>query len=506
MLISQHKQGDLVALLAGAVLPLAYSPFDLYPIAIISTALLFVLWLEISPKRAFVRGFVFGLGMFSTGVTWIYVSIHDFGYVNHSLSILLTVLFVMVLSLFPAIAGYLASRIISATRCRSRNMRLILVFPACWTLMEWVKGWFFTGFPWLSLGYSQIDAPLGGLASFVGVYGISLATAISAALLIATFGNQHGRVRGGHLVALVGLWAVAVLTGMVAWTQPSGNPLRVSLVQGNIAQDFKWLPQMKEPTFELYRQMTRQNWDSDLVIWPETALPAYYDEAASFLRDLAIEARENSTDILVGLVYQEEQGLKYYNSMVSIGSVEAMYHKHHLVPFTEYLPLKEVLAGIIDFMDVPMSDFSAGKVDQPLLEVAGQKIAMSICYEDAFGEETIVSLPAANLLVNVSNDAWFGTSIAPYQHLQIARMRARETGRAMLRATNTGLTAIIGHNGNLLSLAPQFQESVLTGTAQPRQGSTPYVMVGNSLVLLLIAAMLITAAICSRAQKSRDTG
>lgn len=478
--------GELFALIAGSVMPLAFAPFGLYPVAILSLALLFLLWRGVTPVRACARGALFGVGMFGFGVNWVFISMHEYGGVGWALSVALTALLVAVLSLFPALAGYVAARLAGRG-----DAPLVWIFPAVWTLFEWVRGWFLTGFPWLNIGYSQIDAPLAGLAPLSGVYGVSLATAASAGLLAAALGGGRGLIKGGHLFAVVVLWMIAAVAGLPDWTRPAGEPLRVSLVQGNIPQDLKWHPGMREPTVELYAGLSREHWDSDLIIWPETAMPMYYLQARPYLDVIAQEAAAHGTELLVGLVYMDPGTRRYYNSMLSIGGEEALYHKRHLVPFTEYLPLKSVFAGLVGVLDVPMSDFSAGSPDQPPLRVAGQRVGMSICYEDAFGEEMIRALPEATVLVNVSNDAWFGGSVAPQQHLQIARMRAAETGRPLLRATNTGVTALIAPDGGLQAVAPQFETHVLSGRVQPMRGATPYVWVGNSAALIAALAMIV---------------
>ena len=495
--------GYLFAAIAGSLLPLAFAPFGFYPVALIAPAILFVMWQRATPAQGFLLGGLFGIGMFGTGVTWIFISIHEYGDVDLFMSLFITTLFVIVLSLFPALAGYCAARFKPSGLSRHETFRMVLIFPALWALFEWVRGWFLTGFPWLNLGYSQIDAPLAGLAPLAGVYGVSFATAFCSALLAAAFSFGRREIRGGYLIILVCLWLAGASLLHIKWTRPDGTMIKVSIVQGNIPQNLKWHPQMRQPTFELYANLTRKHWDSDLIIWPETALPAFYDEAQSFLKSLGEEARSNHSDLLVGLVYQEPDSLHYYNSMVSIGEYEGLYNKHHLVPFTEYLPLKTVLAGIVDFMNVPMSDFSAGGLDQPLLQVAGHKIGMSICFEDAFGEEMIHALPDAAMLVNVSNDAWFGNSLAPPQHLQIARMRALETGRPLMRATNTGISAMIDHAGKLQSVAPQFAEFILSGNVQPMAGSTPYVRYGNYPAVLLIGLILVIAFYLGRRAKMR---
>jgi apolipoprotein N-acyltransferase len=498
---SSAWRGNVLALAAGALLPLAFAPFNLYPLAVLCPALLFAAWRGAEPRRALLRGYLFGLAQFGLGVNWVYVSMHDFGGVGAALSVLLTALLVAVLAVFPALAGWLSVRLAQRAGGAALILPLVLIFPAAWTVLEWVRGWFLTGFPWLNLGYSQIDAPLAGLAPLLGVYGVSLAAATSGALLLAAFERRRNRFALICAGAFAALWLAAWSAGTVEWTQPEGRPLRVSLVQGNISQDLKWQPGMLEPTVELYQGLSRAHWGSDLIVWPETAMPMYYLQALPYLDALGDEAQRHGSELLVGLIYMDTRSDDYYNSMVSVGGAQGghqVYHKHHLVPFTEYLPLKEVFGGIVDFMGVPMSDFSAGAAVQPPFAVAGQQVGMSICYEDAFGEEMIRMLPRATLLVNVSNDAWFGRSVAPRQHLQIARMRALETGRPLLRATNTGVSALIGYRGELLATSPQFKVDVLSGEVQPRQGATPYVRAGNAVFLLLAGAMLLVGTLLAR--------
>lgn len=487
---------DTAALIAGAALPLAFAPFDAALVAAGSLVALYVVWLRASPARALWRGFLFGMGMFGVGVTWIYISIHTFGHVGEGLTLAITALFVAVLSLFPALAGFAARRLLQGWQGRDvAAPALLLVFPAMWVLFEWIRGWFLTGFPWLDLGYSQIDGPLAGLAPVGGVYGVSLAVAWSAGVLGYAALSGHWRRSTAWLTALAALWLVSAWLGTVAWTQPTGKTLRVSLIQGDLPQDIKWLESMRQPTIDLYERLTRKHWGSDLIIWPETAIPAFLQEVKPDVEALAQQARDHGSDLLVGLVVLHPDSGHYYNAVMELGERRAFYFKHHLVPFTEYLPLRDVLGGLIKFLDVPMSNFTPGPEDQPLMEVKGEKIRVSICYEDAFGAEMIRAVPAANLLVNVSNDAWFGRSIAPPQHLQIARMRALETGRPLLRDTNTGISAVISPAGKVLMKSPQFEVSTLTATIQPMQGSTPYSRVGDAAVLAALLVMLAWAAV-----------
>jgi len=483
--------GDLLALVAGAMLPLAFAPYHLFPLAVISPALLFAGWLPSTPRQAFRRGGLYGIGMFGVGVSWIFVSIHEFGSASVPLAVLLTSLFVVTLALFPALLGYLSMLLLARLR-RHRGAltpALLVVLPALWTLFEWWRGWFLSGFPWLNLGTSQIGTPLAGLAPLLGEYGVSWAAVLSAGLVVMA--GLRPRRAGRYMMLLVVLWGGAWLLGQVEWTRPKGAPLEVALLQGNVPQEIKWLPEQLGPNLELYSSLTAKHWDSDLVVWPETAITAfYYQLKDGFVRALQQAAEEHGTDLLVGIPVTDPETGNYYNAVMSVGSSPGFYRKHHLVPFGDYVPFEEELRGLIAFFDLPMSSFSPGAARQPMLRAAGHPVGVSICYEDAFGSEVIRTLPEAELLVNVSNDAWWGDSLGPHQHLQVASMRALETGRPLLRATNTGITALVDHHGHIRATAPQFEVAVLTGVVQPREGATPYVRWGNLPIVVLLATML----------------
>ncbi len=493
-----YARERLLPLLTGGALPFAFAPIGAFPLAIISPAVLFWLWLTMTPRQALVAGYLFGVGFFGVGVSWVSISMYRFGGMGMALAGLATLLFVLFLALFPALLGWCSRRFVSRVPA---PMFLLLCLPAGWVLLEWVRGWIFTGFPWLNLGYSQTDSPLAGLAPVLGVYGISWAVLVSSALLVLGFRQWRfaGRGRWWPWGGLAVLWLGSGLLLLPQWSTPHGKPLTASLIQGNVPQEMKWRADQRAPTIELYTRLSRERWDRDIVIWPETALPAYYHQAETFLSELAREARENGgASLLIGLPAMgksESQG--YFNSVVRVGTSpedpSQFYYKSHLVPFGEYIPLKSTLGNLLQLLQVPMADFSRGGENQPLITAAGHSLGLSICYEDAFGEEVIRTLPEASLLVNVSNDAWFGDSLAPHQHLQMARMRSMETSRPMLRATNNGVSAIIDERGAVLATSPQFEVAVLDGKVQPRSGATPYVRTGNAAVLLLVALAL---AVC----------
>lgn len=477
---------DGAALVAGALLPLAFAPFGLWPLAILSLGVLYLVWQTDSPGRAAWRGWLFGLGMFGVGVSWVQISIHQFGLPLLLFSVSVTVVFVAFLSLYPALVGYLSRRRLHLPRAPG----LLLVLPALWTATEWIRGWLLTGFPWLNLGNSQIDAPLSGLAPLGGVYLVSWAVAATAgAVALIALGDR----RWWLTLGLPGvLWVGSAAVAGVPWTQPHGEPLRVALIQGNVPQPIKWEAAERQRTLDLYWSLSETHWDRDLLVWPETAIPAFPQQVETFMRRLHDQALSSRADLLAGIPWYEVDSQAYYNSVVSLGTTPGVYHKRHLVPFGEYLPLERLLGGVLRFLDVPMSSFSPG-AERPLLTAAGQPVGLSICYEDVFGEQVIDALPEATLLVNVSNDAWFGDSIAPHQHLEIARFRALETGRWLLRATNTGISALIDHRGAIAARSPQFRADALTGEVQPRTGLTPYARFGNFPVLAALVLALASA-------------
>jgi len=479
-------QGNVVALLAGALLPLSFSPFHFYPIAILSLALLFLSWRAVSAKQAAIRGFLYGLGMYGVGVSWIYVAIHDFGNASMFLAALLTGLFVAFLASYLAVLGWAVKKLTDTFS----SLDFVLLMPVSWLLFEWFKGWFLTGFPWLNVGVGQIDGALSGYTPIVGALGVSLLVAFAAGLLATSWQSK----RWWPVLLIAVIWVGGFSLKLVTWTDVFGDKIKVSLIQGNIPQEIKWNQEQLMKTLALYQARTEQHWDSDLIVWPENAMPVFYHQAKEFYLDpLAELARENQTDILLGLPVMETSSRHYFNSMISLGSTEEFYHKKHLVPFGDYMPL-EWLRGLIEFFDLPMSAFRPGSQSQQLIRVAGQKVAISICYEDTFSTEVLEGLPEATLLVNATNNAWYGDSFAPHQHLQISQNRALETGRPLLRATTNGISALIDYRGNLEAKTAQFEQAVLTGDVQPRQGATPYVKWGQWPLLLLSLFMLMVWA------------
>jgi apolipoprotein N-acyltransferase len=483
----------------GAASVLGYAPFQLFPIPVLTLAAAALIWhASPRPREAALHGFAFGLGLFGAGVSWVYVSLHDFGGMPALIAGLTTLVFCAYLALYPALIAWVLRWL-----ALPAAVGLSLLLPALWTLAEWLRGWLFTGFPWLALGYSQVpNSPLAGFAPLLGVYGVSLLTAFlsGGVALIGRHIYQLRQVKATKplrsIASLKVLWVVVALpvAGLLlhnkSWTEPVGEPVSVAIVQGNVPQDLKWRPERAQRTLDLYSDLTLGT-QARLVLLPETALPMFQiDLPAGYLDRFAAHARAQGGDLLTGIPEYAGPG-RYYNSVISVGaSPSQLYRKVHLVPFGDYFPLTAWLGWFMNLLDIPMSDFSRGTPDQAPLEVAGQKVAANICYEDAFGEEIIRQLPEATLLANFTNDAWWGRSLGSKQHLQIAQMRSLETGRYMLRATNTGMTAIIDPRGMVADSLPEFQVAVLEGKVTGHRGATPYVAWGNGAALLIASALL----------------
>ncbi len=484
--------GLILPAAAGAACVLGFAPFYAWPVPIVALAVLFFVWSRSgSPLQGALSGFAFGLGYFLAGVSWVFVSLHEFGSMQAVLAALATFLFCAYLALFPAAAGWLVPRLAGVDPAR----RLILA-PAAMVALEWLRGWLFTGFPWLTLGTSQVPgSPLAGFAPYLGAYGTSLAVAGAATLLAAlALTRAWSRGRVWVLAALGALFLTGALARLASWTQPAGPPVSVALLQGNVPQHLKWREDVRTRTLLAYREMIVAA-RARVVIIPETALPAFLDQLPpDYVESLRQHARESGKEILLGTVEREFRGqdFDYYNSVVRLtGEPMQSYRKRHLVPFGEFIPpgFKWVLA----VLKIPLSDFARGAARQPPLEAAGVTFGVAICYEDIFGEEVIDALPAAQVLLNVSNDAWFGESFAAEQHLQTSQMRALETGRWMVRSTNTGATAAIDPSGRVATRLPWFTSGTLYAEVVPMKGSTPYALWGNYAALLLAAAIAAIA-------------
>ncbi len=482
--------------LSGALLVLAFAPFFYWPLAFFSPAMLMLLWVKAPSRWGFSIGYCFGLGFFGFGVSWVYHSIHEFGQAPFAFAALLTLLFVLIMALYPALLGWLLYRIDPGNR--HLLPRLLVMIPAGWVLLEWLRGWLFTGFPWLQLGYSQLlpesSTPLAAIAPVAGVLGVSYAVMLTSGVVVALL---LARARLFPVLIAMVLVTVLIAAGGQRWSEPRGEPISVALVQGNIAQENKWDPDWLIPTVDRYLSLTDQHKNADLILWPEVALPGTYSLFRKFvLEPQRRELEKTGAALLTGVLYEDDNG-RLYNSLIKLGDPTEFYLKRHLVPFGEVIPFREWMPWLNKLVLVAVENLHPGS-EPVLLHAAGQVIGSSICYEDAFGEEMADFLPQATMLVNVSNDAWFGPTIAPEQHLQIAQMRALELARPLLRATNTGITAIVAPDGTLTARAPAFTTTVLTAEVAGANGYTPFARWRNSPLIAAVLFLLVVAAIVSR--------
>ncbi|WPC04529.1 apolipoprotein N-acyltransferase [Pseudomonas benzenivorans] len=495
--------GNLAALAAGALTPLALAPFDLWPLALLSIALLYLGLRDLTPRQAAGRGWCYGFGLFAAGTSWVYVSIHDYGAASPPLAAFLTLGFVAGLGLFFALAAWLWARWLRRVEAPLADA---LAFAALWLAQEAFRGWFLTGFPWLYAGYSQLDGPLAGLAPLGGVWLISFVLALCAALLVNL---SRLRARKAFLAVGLALLATPWIAGLALkdhpWTTASGAPLKVAAMQGNVPQNLKWDPAQLNAQLVLYRDLSFNAAPTDLIVWPETAVPVLKEQASGYLAMMERFARERGAALITGVPIRQanERGEpRYYNAVSVVGEGAGDYLKQKLVPFGEYVPLQELLRGLIAFFDLPMSDFARGDAEQPLLQAKGLNIATYICYEVVYPEFAASLAAQSDLLLTVSNDAWFGTSIGPLQHLQMAQMRALEAGRWMIRATNNGMTVLIDPFGRITAQLPQFERGVLYGEVQPMQQLTPYLQWRAWPLALLCALLLGWALLASRVART----
>ncbi|MBE0482604.1 MAG: apolipoprotein N-acyltransferase [Bacterioplanes sp.] len=468
----------LIVLLAGMTMPLALAPFFWWPIGVVSLLpLIILLYTAPSSMSAFVLAWSYAFGAFLTGVSWIYVSIHTYGGTPAWLAIFMVVAFAAALALIPAGWFMLRHRVFGKTG-------FWLTFPVFWFLHEWCRSWLLTGFPWLFLGDAHLHSWLSGWAPVLGSYGISLFVALTASALW-----QALRLREWRYLLVLLVWPIGWQLQSMEWTQVNGE-LRVAAVQGNVRQDLKWLPESVQPTLDTYFRATREHWQADLILWPETAVTLLNDGFRPYQAMLAPEARANHTTVITGIPFRypahHPLAGEFHNSLLAFGQSHGWYHKQRLVPFGEYVPLERQLRGLMPFFDLAMSSFLPGPSDQSLLPVLQRTdqteksyfIAPYICYEIAYPSLVRQMAKEADLLITVSNDAWFGDSLGPKQHLALAQMRALENQRYVLRATNTGITALIDERGNIVERLPYERQATLTGVAQTRYGQTPYMRWG----------------------------
>lgn len=484
---SSSWRGHILAILAGAMVTLSQAPFDLWPLAIASSAALAWLLNDLSPKNAAKRGWFYGLGLFGSGTSWVYVSIHVHGAASVPLAGFLTLLFTAALAIFYSATCYFYVRWL-----RDKPTGRTLGFAAAIVLQEWFRSWFLTGFPWLLLGYSHLATPLAGWAPIGGVYTLSFITALTGALVSISLQQRRWLLK--PTIAVVMLWVSGGLLTHYDWVSPQDrDPVKVALVQANIPQQVKWNREQYQPTLDLYQQMSNPLWAThDLVIWPEGAIPGLYHNARGFFDAIGNQAAANNSSLISGIPTlqpaTETTPYQYHTSIMGFGEGGGVYHKQRLVPFGEYVPLEGILRGLITFFDLPMSSFSPGPSNQQGIYAGEISLAPLICYEIVYPGLVADWFPQADMIVTVSNDAWFGSSIGPLQHLQMAQMRALENGRYVLRSTGTGISAIIDQRGEIVVSGGQFTREVVSGEARAFSGATPFSRYGSWPILCLVLA------------------
>lgn len=484
-------QRTLLLAASGAATVLAFAPWRMWLIYCLALWVLHGLTAEVSPKKAAARAYVWSFSAFLSCFYWLYFSLHDVAGMPSSLAIPLVLLFPALWALVPAWAFYWWRRL--AVAVTSPFLRDVILFSACFGVGEWLRTWLLTGFPWGIAAYSQV--PNGPLASWLPIIGVLGVSAVLAACVGVASWAGRASLSVLQRFAALGFFAVILALSFafkqIQWTQPVGKPLSVALIQGNVEQTLKWRPESIEPTLSHYAKLIEST-KARLILLPETALPLFWHQVPYVWRaELERYLVSRSQEAVMGVpIFAQGES---FNGVISLRDPSLQYHKHHLVPFGEYVPLPWLTAWLYDFMDMPMAGFARGSDEQAPLALADQKIAFNICYEDSFGDELIFAARQSTMLANVSNLAWFGDSIASEQHLQLSQARALEFARPMLRATNTGATAVIDASGQIVAQAPQWQVFVLEASIAGRTGDTPYLRFGNRWFLLWVFSILLWA-------------
>ena len=445
-----------------------------------------------SALRASLYGWVFGLALFGSGASWIYVSIHVYGYASPVLAGLLTIGFVAGMALYFALMFWLYVKFSQA--CLMQNA---LLFIALWILTDAFRSYFLTGFPWLFLGNAHLESALAGWIPLLGVHGMTMLVVLSGVAMAVALLQFDTSLRARKLFTraifplfVTGLlWALGPALNQIEWTKATDKTLSAAMIQTNIPQEIKWHPSQRQKTLQLLDDLSQENWDKDVIFWPETALPLLLDQALPYLDNMSQLAKHNRTNIITGIPYRhsdDETGEEIlHNSIYSFGVGKGINHKQKLVPFGEYVPLQSILRGLIAFFDLPMSDFRKGGPKQELLVSKSYQVAPYICYEVVYPDFVASRAQDADYLLTISNDSWFGRSLGPLQHLEMAQMRAAENGRYMVRATNNGVSAMINEKGQIIDRSEQFVRTVLESEIRIFSGQTPFSKIGSWPLFLL---------------------
>lgn len=489
--ISPSTQDFIFVTVLGALLPFALTPFNFWPLALIVPGLLFVILRKYHRlKDGIFLGFALGLGLFGVGASWVYVSIQEHGHLAPPLAALITFLFAVLLSMFTIIK---ASLFIGLKRFFRADLTLIWLFATSWCFGDFCQTWLLTGYPWLFIGNIATELSfLASMAPLFGVFGVSFIIVLTSTLLVnLTFFiisrasmKQSPTIASLALLSLIG-FGIAI-SHNIEWTHATSDNLQVGLVQANIPQDRKWQLTSRGEILTRHLKLSAPFPENTLIVWPENAVPILKQYAEHWLEGLHQEVQTKKSWLITGIPTSPSP-TTLQNSLLLMGLSEGLFHKTHLVPFGEYVPLKWLLGGLFDFFNLPQSTFVEGNTQQDLFRVGSLQIAPTICYEITYPHLVANIAKESNIIVTVSNDTWFGRSIGPHQHFQQARMRAIENQKPVIRSTNNGISALIGAHGEVLLRLPQFTETQGLGKIQPRQGTTPFSRYGIFSWLFLIA-------------------
>lgn len=466
----------------GLLFPLGFAPFHWPGVAIISLALLYYQLQQSGRSHAALHGFAFGCGVFSLGVSWIFVSIHEYGHLNLLISLLVTLLFIAYLSLFPALMAFCFSRM----PVKPLSLSSGLVFSALWVLNEYLRSTLLTGFPWLLLGVGQFDAPSRYLLPIIGIYGVGLVTCFAATLLAMSVTKANRLI---YFVMVVTLLLLPNLMQYKQWGETSTRPVSIGIIQANMSMRDKWDESLLWALLQRYKHDTQQLLGTELIVMPESAIPLPPSYITDFIEELHQSATQANSSILLGTLLAAPHSDHYFNAITVLGRGEGTYLKQHLVPFGEYTPAP--FTWITHWLQVPDGDLEAGKSQQHLINIQNHAIASLICYEVAYGSLLRAQLPQAEWIVSISDDGWFGHSLALYQHQQMAQALSLQTARYQILANNDGLSSVINNEGEIIASLPAFSSGLLRSFIYPMQGNTPWVYYGDWPILVFSALICL---------------
>ncbi|CEK10865.1 apolipoprotein N-acyltransferase [Legionella hackeliae] len=475
----------LRAFLFGLMLPLSFAPFHIPGAAILSIAFFYAQLTDKKTPHTILNGLFYGLGYFGLGISWIYVSIHEYGHLNSIISALITLLFLLYLSLFPALMSGIFKKIATPRL----PIGSCFLFGALWILFEYCRATLFSGFPWLLLGFGQFDAPTKYLLPIFGVYGVGFLTCLAAALLALSI-----QLKGIQRYVIQAIFVVLLLAPSmlkhIDWSTPKAASLSVGVIQANLSMRDKWDERLFWQLLQRYQNETEKLLGTQLIVMPESAIPLPPSYVEDFLKELHEKATFSGSAILLGIpkpTMIDENS--YFNALISLGRAKGSYLKQHLVPFGEYIP--KAVQTISEWLAVPDANLMPGKNNQTLVKVQKHPIATLICYELAYGDLLRHQLPKAEWIVSISDDGWFGHSLAMYQQLQMAQVRSLETGRYQVVANNDGLSSIINHQGELIASLPAFNAGILKSNITPLDGATFWVTFGDKPTLLFCLIFIL---------------